>query len=76
LKEQYDESDTTCSGQILEYTVMQKLAPGSSPATLDWTWQKADENVNELTTDLQKCIACHTMCGVGPDGYAGTCTVP
>ncbi|MBA3395918.1 MAG: cytochrome P460 family protein [Deltaproteobacteria bacterium] len=75
LKEEFDESDTACAGPIVEVTVMQKLAVGSSPDTLDWTWQKATvERVIE--TDIMRCTRCHTSCGKPPEGYDGTCTVP
>lgn len=76
LKEQYDESDTTCAGPIVSYTVMQKLPVGSAPADLDWSWQEADADLHSTGTDIKRCTQCHKDCGVAPDGYDGTCTVP
>ncbi len=76
IKEQYDEDDTSCSGPIVDYTVMQKLAEGSSPETLGWTWQKVDADHTTIKTDLERCTRCHTSCGVAPDGYDGTCALP
>ncbi|MGE5307422.1 MAG: cytochrome P460 family protein, partial [Hyphomicrobiales bacterium] len=76
LKEQYGEDDTTCAGPIVNFTVMQKLAVGSSPATLDWTWQKVGADRRLVDTDITRCTRCHTDCGKPPDGYDGTCTMP
>jgi hypothetical protein len=77
LKEQYGENDTTCAGPIVSFTVMQKLDTGSSPATLDWRWQKVTaDHRTVVEMDSQRCISCHRDCGKPPDGYSGTCTVP
>jgi hypothetical protein len=79
LKEQYGDSDDTCTGPILNFTVMQKLEVGSAPTALDWSWQKvtADHRtVAEKDSPSARCIQCHTGCGKPPDGYDGTCTVP
>jgi len=76
LKEQYKDTDTACAGPIQKYTVMQKLAAGSSPAMLDWLWQDVGANQRTLTPNIQRCPACHTGCGKPPEGYDGTCTVP
>jgi hypothetical protein len=76
LKEEYDFGDTTCEGPLKQWTVMQKLAPGSSPDTLDWAWQRVDEDRIVVEEDPPRCIGCHTSCGVAPDGYEGTCAVP
>lgn len=76
LKEQYDESDTTCAGPIKSFTVMQKLDVGSSPDTLDWEWQEVDAKLHSTGTDIKRCTNCHTDCGKAPDGYDGTCTMP
>jgi hypothetical protein len=76
LKEEYDFGDLTCEGPIKQWTVMQRLPTGSSPSTLDWTWQRVDAQRKVLDTDVPRCIGCHTACGVGPDGYEGTCAVP
>ena len=76
LKEEYAESDTACAGPIVQFTVMQKLEPGSSPETLDWTWQEVNGDHRTVDTQIQRCIGCHTNCGKPPEGYDGTCTVP
>jgi hypothetical protein len=75
LKEQYGGDDTTCSKPIEFFTVMVKLAPGSSPATLDWQWQKVDADRNVVSESVTGCVRCHEAC-VPPDGYDSTCTVP
>jgi hypothetical protein len=54
---------------------MTRLAPGSSPATLDWYWQDVDASRRVVTENDARCIGCHTTCGVPPEGYQGTCTV-
>jgi hypothetical protein len=75
LKEEYDGADDTCGGPIVQWTVMVRLAD-SSPATLDWHWQKVDPDRKVLTEDEPRCIGCHQSCGTPPDGYLGTCAVP
>ena len=75
LKEEYDFGDTECTGSITRWTVMQRLATGSAPATLDWSWQDVEASRRVETVDEPRCIGCHTTCGVPPDGYQGTCTV-
>ena len=76
LKVEHDFGDTTCEGEILQYTVMRRLAEGSSPDTLDWEWQQVSPEREVLAEDLPRCIGCHTGCGVEPDGYQGTCAMP
>lgn len=76
IKEQFADTDTTCSGPIQRYTVMQKLAAGSSPDTLDWTWYQLDGKRKTESVDDRRCIQCHTGCGKPPEGYDGTCTMP
>jgi hypothetical protein len=76
LKEEHDFSDDNCSGAIKGWTVMVKLAAGSAPSRLDWHWQKVDAGRMVLTDDEPRCYSCHTTCGVAPDGYLGTCSVP
>jgi hypothetical protein len=75
LKPQYDSTDMTCS-EILYFTVMQKLEPGSSPDTLDWAWQKVSPDGKVMETDIERCIRCHTGCGKPPEGHDGTCATP
>jgi hypothetical protein len=76
LKEQYDAGDTACAGPIVEFTVMQKQGVGASPEELDWTWQKVSPDHRTLTTEITRCVGCHTACGQPPEGHDGTCTVP
>ena len=76
LKEEYDFGDTTCSGEILQWTVMRKLAEGSSPETLGWAWQTVDAERRVVDEDEPRCIGCHTSCGVPPDGHDGACAMP
>src|SRR5690242_14900621 len=40
LKEERPDTDTTCSGPVMNYTVMQKLDVGADPTMLDWTWEE------------------------------------
>ena len=76
LKAEYDPSDTTCTGPITMWTVMVQLAVGSAPSMLDWHWQKVDASGTVATDNDPRCYGCHTTCGVPPDGYMGTCSVP
>lgn len=75
LKEEYDFSDTDCTGDVIRYTVMSRLPEGSSPETLDWQWQDVEPSRRVKTENDSLCIGCHTTCGVPPDGFEGTCTV-
>lgn len=75
LKEQYDPSDTTCSGAITEWTVMRKALAASE--RLGWDWQRvaADRRVVEANTD--RCVGCHAGCTAAPHpGYDFTCADP
>lgn len=76
VKEQYDIGDSDCEGDIQMWTAMLKLADGSSPKTLDWTWQQVDADFNVTNQDHISCTSCHSDCGEPPDGYEGTCTIP
>lgn len=76
LKEEYDFSDDTCTGPIRQWTVMEKLAAGTSSKALDWHWQKVDAHRDVVTDSEPRCYGCHATCGVPPDGYQGTCAVP
>jgi hypothetical protein len=76
LKEEYDFADVACEGEILQWTVMQRLAAGSSSETIDWAWQQVDADRRVADEDPPRCISCHQGCGVPPDGYEGTCAIP
>jgi len=73
LKAEYDFADVNCSGDPIEWTVMQKLA---SPEDLGWVWQRVAADRSVTTENDPLCITCHTSCGVAPDGFDGTCTMP
>jgi hypothetical protein len=76
IKEEYDFGDMTCSGPIKQWTVMRRLADGSSPDTLDWAWQQVDAQRLVVDEDAPRCVGCHQSCGVEPDGYEWTCAMP
>ncbi|CAN5873715.1 hypothetical protein BH11MYX3_BH11MYX3_44850 [soil metagenome] len=73
LKAEYDFGDTSCTGPVIEWTVMQKLG---SPEDLGWVWQRVNADRSVETENDPLCIMCHSDCGVAPDGYDGTCTMP
>lgn len=75
LKEEHDFADTDCTGAPVRWTVMTRLAPGSSPATLDWLWQDVDAERRVTSENDTRCSGCHTGCGAPPEGYLGTCAV-
>jgi len=62
-----------CTGPLTQWTAMIKREEGSSPTTLDWTWQQVDPDRTLVGEDLARCHECHVDC---PGGYAGTCTPP
>lgn len=74
VKEHYDWDDPTCAGDILQWTVMEKLMDGASPEHGDWRWQRVDRERNVVTQDDGRCFACHVDC-IEPDGYRTTCAV-
>ncbi|MEQ9500086.1 MAG: cytochrome P460 family protein [Deltaproteobacteria bacterium] len=77
IKEEYDFTDTDCSGAIKQWTVMTRLADGTAPAALDWRWQRVDADRNVVGVDTPRCYGCHTGCGVESEGgYEGTCAHP
>jgi hypothetical protein len=75
LKEEHGFADTDCIEPPVRWTVMTRLAAGSSPETLDWAWQDVDAARRVTSENASSCISCHTGCGVPPEGYLGTCTV-
>lgn len=76
LKEEYEYAQEDCSGPIQGWTLMQKLAAGSSPETLDYTWQKVNAQREIVSEDEARCISCHTGCGSTKEGYLNTCAIP
>ena len=73
LKAEYDFADGNCSGPPVGWTVMQK---GGAPEDLGWVWQKVDAKRGVESDNDPQCVQCHSDCGLPPDGYDGTCTVP
>jgi Cytochrome P460 len=69
LKEEYDFTDDTCAEPILEWTVMERLDTG-------WAFQRVNADRTVESENDTRCIGCHQMCGVPPDGFDGTCAVP
>lgn len=76
LKEEFDFIDEDCAGTPVAWTMMVKLAGGSSPETLGWRWFDFDADHRVITEDEPRCIGCHTECGAPPDGYDATCALP
>jgi hypothetical protein len=78
LKEEFDIGDTECAGDIVQWSVMQRLAEGSAPALqLDWFWQQVDENRQVIGQNGGRCYGCHDDCDGNPvDSYQNTCAVP
>lgn len=74
IKEEH--ADEGC-GDLLGWTAMQKEEPGSAGDAGDWRWQRVepDRTVSEDGAPVL-CVSCHQGCGVPPDGYDWTCTVP
>lgn len=69
VKEEYDFSDDTCSDELTWWTVMKKTDAG-------WTWQRVAPDRSVLSENDSRCIGCHAMCGMPPDGFDGTCAMP
>ncbi|HYJ09789.1 MAG TPA: cytochrome P460 family protein [Polyangiaceae bacterium] len=75
LKEQYDASDSTCSGPIAQWTVMQKN--GEASTRLNWNWQRVTANRRVVETNAASCHGCHAGCSGEPQaGYDFTCADP
>ncbi len=75
VKEEYDGTDSSCEGPVTQWTVMQRLAAGSSPDTLDWRWQRVSLERSVVSQDERRCTGCHTACRE-PEGFANTCALP
>ena len=73
LKEEYDFADNTCSGDIIQWTVMVKGDADATDDTLGWHWQQVSASRKVETDNEFRCINCHTECGVPPGGFEGTC---
>jgi hypothetical protein len=73
LKEEYDFTDDTCAGPVVEHTVMRRLAGAENGG---WAWQRVAPDRTVTSVDEARCIGCHAQCGRPPDGHDGTCAVP
>ena len=76
LKAEHDFADDDCTGPVVEWTVMTRLAAGTAPGLLDWSWQRVDGDRRVVSEDEPRCAGCHADCGGPPDGHDGTCAVP
>lgn len=78
LKEEFDIGDVDCTGDIVQWSVMQRLEEGTAPALqLDWFWQKVDRNGEVVTQNEARCFGCHDDCDGDPtDSYFNTCAEP
>ena len=74
LKEEYDFGDVTCSGTVLQWSVMERLPEGNDDLK-NWHWQQIDITGAVVSDNAVRCAGCHGDC-VAPDGYENTCTVP
>lgn len=73
LKEEYDFSDGDCTGDILEWTLMEKTA---SSARLGWDWQRVNADRSIKSDNSTLCSNCHSNCTPDMNGYDSTCAVP
>lgn len=73
LKEEYESDDFDCSGDIVQWTVMQRTE--NDDERLNWVWQTVDGRREVVNENEPRCYGCHAAC-VAPDGYESTCTVP
>lgn len=76
LKEEFEFDDIDCTGEVKQWTVMQKLEAGSAADTLDWAWQQVDRDRRVVSENSQRCVACHSACVDGAVGYDATCADP
>jgi hypothetical protein len=76
LKEEYELGDTTCSGPVVQWSVMVRLGADAPAELMGWSWQRVSSLGVVLEDDTPRCFGCHQGCGFPPDGYEGTCTVP
>ena len=77
LKEEYTDAD--CTGPILQWSVMVKLADGEGDAAqLGWEWQRVVAIDNSVAEEnAPRCSGCHSSCtGGAAGGYDYTCTDP
>lgn len=76
LKEEFEFDDVDCTGEVKQWTVMQKLESSSGADTLGWTWQQVDRERGLVTENSQRCVACHSGCVGSDTGYDATCADP
>lgn len=76
LKEEHAFEDSDCSGDVIRWTAMERLAdPAANPDLLGWHWQDVAADRTVVSDDQPACYGCHTDCE-GAEGYEGTCTDP
>lgn len=73
LKEEYESDDLDCAGDVVQWTVMQRV--DNDDERLNWVWQTVDGERQVVNENEPRCYGCHAAC-VAPDGYESTCTVP
>lgn len=73
LKEEYDFADGDCTGDIVEWTVMQKT---DSSARLGWDWQRVNADRSIKSDNSSLCSNCHSNCTPDENGYDSTCATP
>lgn len=75
VKEEYD--DRACAN-LVEYTALLKLAPGTDPPNDDWKWQRTTLDRRPIDREGEvpdRCIECHRWhCGAPPYGLDLTCS--
>jgi hypothetical protein len=72
VKEEFDFSDSACSGAITRWTAMLRSDKAVAEAQ-GWRWQTVDSSWHVVETNGTTCVGCHASCGLPPDGYEGTC---
>jgi hypothetical protein len=71
VKLEYDDAECT---QLLGYTALEKLPPGTSTAAGDWLWQRVGPDRKVLEEGaMPRCINCHQEHCEPPYGYDLTC---
>lgn len=71
-----EHADEAC-GDITGYTAMRREETGYAPDAGDWHWQRLDrDRVVKDDGKIERCTSCHALCGVPPDGFDWTCSIP
>jgi hypothetical protein len=68
------EHDDDACAELVGFTAMRKLAPGTAPMNGDWEWQRVDPSGEVVESALiPVCVSCHSDCTNDRDF---TCTDP